>query len=102
ITDGLRALPTILAIWAAVALLVRLRPTGAVTMSVEQSCRKLRRDTPLFFRCAAIVSLSPVFMDSLPLAAFAVCLNRAPVSGMRSAIAAALAYQAPAATCITS
>ena len=35
-------------------------------MSVEQSCRKLRRDTPLFFRCAAMVSFSPVFMDSLP------------------------------------
>ena len=35
-------------------------------MSVEQSCRKLRRDTPLFFRCAAIVSLLSVVMDSLP------------------------------------
>src|ERR1700687_96684 len=64
-TDGLRALPTIRATCAAVALLVRLRPTGAATMRVEQSCRKLRRDTPLFCRCAAIVSFSPVFMDSL-------------------------------------
>src|ERR1700686_5831456 len=64
-TDGLRALPTIRATCAAVALLVRLRPTGAATMRVEQSCKKLRRDTPLFCRCAAIVSFSPVFMDSL-------------------------------------
>src|SRR5580692_9962385 len=94
-TEGLRALPTILAICAAVALPVRLRPTGAVTISVEQSCRKLRRDTPHFFRCAAIVSLSPVFMDSLPLAAFAVILNRAPIQRMRSGMATARAHQAP-------
>src|ERR1700732_4962816 len=64
-TEGLRALPTIRATCAAVALLVRLRPTGATTMRVEQSCKKLRRDTPLLCRCAAMVSFSPVFMDSL-------------------------------------
>src|SRR5579864_3939527 len=64
-TEGLRALPTTRAICSAVALCVRLSPTGAAIMMVEQSCRKSRRDTPLFRRCVPIVSFPPVDIDSL-------------------------------------
>src|SRR5579872_2668432 len=65
-TDGRLALPTSFATCAAVRWLVRLKPIGAATMTFEQSCRKLRRDTPLFLRCVAIVCFSPVDIDSLP------------------------------------
>src|SRR5271167_2288864 len=54
-TDGRLVLPMAAATSKTDFLLVSANPTGAVAISMLHSCMKFLRETPLAFRCSAMV-----------------------------------------------